>query len=1053
MMTSLPEKLQSLLFDCIDSLLRESKKQEIYNLIGSSGALLLALISDLLPERTVVCLVRGQSQARRMMTDTLFYRRLFQLEQRGKISYIPNSSDPQSLGLRLKGLYEAGPGDMVFLTPDALYQETYQKEELQKRIITIKTGTELSRPLLIEALQKAGYRRVAEVTEPGGFSYKRWIIDIYPVGEAQPVRVEFFGDEVDSLRYFDVENQVSKEPVQEIRLYPAIDSTDGVMACEYLLERGVFVDFVHSEKLPDGALVIDAHELKIEYKGGLNFPVLPLTGLGLLRHERKGLQEIANSVKRLSGQFRIVFSALTSSQAERIKDILQEAKIIAPLLSVERAYEYDGNCAITVGGLSEGIRLDGLILISASDLFGKAPEFKSTGRSRLSKVIARLDEISVGDYVVHKRHGIGIFRGLKKIQSGEVESEVVEIEYAQGIRIYLPVQNISLLQKYRAEEGVVPRLDRPGSRNWERKKDRIRKKIREMAERLVRLYAHREVVRGFAFSEDTELHREFESFFPFQLTPDQERTWEEVKSDMESRRPMDRLVCGDVGFGKTEIAMRAAFKAVYDGKQVAVLVPTTLLCEQHYRTFSARFSAFPVKIDYLSRFKTPAERKQTLKRLKEGEIDIIIGTHALLGKRVEFFALGLLVVDEEHRFGVTHKERIKELRKKVDCLSLSATPIPRTLEMSLSGIREMSLIETPPEERLAVKGIVTVFNEEVIREAIEREIKRGGQVFFVHNRVSELGGIERMLRRLVPLARLSVAHGQMPEKELEEVMHRFVNQEFDILLCTSIIGSGIDLPSANTIIINRADRMGLADLYQLKGRVGRGSEEAWAYFLIPPVSSLSEEARRRIRAIEELNYLGAGLSIAMRDLEIRGAGNLLGKEQSGHIHEIGLDLYMEMLSREVARLKGQPLEEEFEPVVDLSVPAFVPEEYIDDTGVRLGIYRRLSLCRTSEDVENIKKEITDRFGSLPAEVENLITLMEIKTLAKRLRAERLSDTSKGIRLRFRKDTPLSVENILGLQERLQDFRLKEDGFYFSFTNRASMLEELKSVLNQLLQQL
>ena len=1044
----LSEKLQSLVFDVVESV-TEGKSPEVYNLCTSSDALFLALLSEIVPERIIISIVKGRSHARRQIRDLLFYRGLFKFGKKGRLLYIPHGLAPQSLGLRLKGLFEAGPGDVLFITPDTLYMNTYLKDELQRRIIKIEAGAEISRPELIEALQRAGYRRVAEVTEPGGFSYKRWIIDIFPAGEDQPIRVEFFGDQVDSVRFFDIESQVSGEPVSVISIYPAIDKGEGIMAGSYLIDKGLFVDFVHSERLPGEALTIGAHEIRLEKNKALNMPVLPLTGLGILRQERRGIQEIADRVKGLKGEFRIVFSALTTSQAERIKEILKSEDIIAPLLPPERVSEYEGSCVITTGGLSEGLRMDGLILISASDLFGKAPEFISTGRSRLSKVIERLDEISVGDYVVHKKHGIGIFRGLKKLSSREVNSEVVEIEYRDGIRIYLPVQNISMLQKYRAEEGVIPKLDRPGSRNWERKKERIRKRIKQMAERLVRLYAHREVLKGFAFSEDTELHREFESFFPFELTPDQERTWQEVKSDMESSRPMDRLICGDVGFGKTEIAMRAAFKAVFDGKQVAVLVPTTLLCEQHYRTFTARFSAFPVKIDYLSRFKTPAERKQTLKRLKEGDIDIIIGTHALLGKRVEFFDLGLLVVDEEHRFGVTHKERIKELRKKVDCLSLSATPIPRTLEMSLSGIREMSLIETPPEERLAVRGIVTVFNEDVIREAIERELKRGGQVFFVHNRVNELGGIERMLRRLVPLARLSVAHGQMPERELEEVMHRFVNREIDILLCTSIIGSGIDLPSANTIIINRADRMGLADLYQLKGRVGRGSEEAWAYFLIPPPSTLTEEARRRIRAIEELNYLGAGLSIAMRDLEIRGAGNLLGKEQSGHIHEIGLDLYMEMLSREVARLKGQPLEEEFEPVVDLSVPAFVPEQFVDDTGVRLGIYRRLSLCKSPEDVEHIKKELADRFGPPPEEVENLLAVMKIKTLARRLRAERITDSGSAVMVQLRTDTALSVERLLELSSSLRDFRLKEDGFYFSLKSRKTLLEEVTQVMSSL----
>ncbi|RMG70070.1 MAG: transcription-repair coupling factor, partial [Nitrospirae bacterium] len=939
--------------------------------------------------------------------------------------------------------------DILFMTVDGLYSDTYPMEELSKRLIEISRGGEYPRPEFVEALQRAGYRRVSEVTEPGGFSFRRWIIDVFPVGEDLPVRIEFFGDQVESIRSFEIETQVSGQQRDRVVLYPAIESTDTVPVFEHLKERTVFISLVPAEGLPEGIPAFYVHELRIE--GKANMPVQGLQGLGLLRHERQSLGEIARAIKRLPSDERLLFVTLTRAQADRIRELLQEEGITFPFVELERLSDYQGRWAVTLGGLTEGLRLKGLVLVTSNDLFGKAPEFRSTEVSRLSRVLARLDEISPGDYVVHKKHGIGIFRGLKRLGTDGSTTEVVEIEYAGGIRIYIPVQNLSLLQKYRAEEGAVPRLDRPGSKNWERKKERIKRRIKELAERLVRLYAHREVVKGFAFSSETELHREFESFFPFELTPDQERTWQEVKRDMESPRPMDRLICGDVGFGKTEIAMRAAFKAVFDGKQVAVLVPTTLLCEQHYRTFTDRFAAFPIRIDYLSRFKTPKERRATLERLRLGEIDIIIGTHALLGKGVKFYDLGLLVVDEEHRFGVTHKERIKELRKKVDCLSLSATPIPRTLEMSLSGIREMSLIETPPEERLAVRGIVTVFNEDVIREAIERELKRGGQVFFVNNRIGELDSLKGMLKRLVPTLKILIAHGQMPERELEEVMHRFVNQEADLLLCTAIIGSGIDLPTVNTIIINRADRMGLADLYQLKGRVGRGAEQGWAYFLIPPVSSLTDEAKRRIRAIEELNHLGAGLSIAMRDLEIRGAGNLLGKEQSGHIHEIGLDLYMEMLNREVSALKGKPLEEEVEPSIDLNLPAFIPEEYIEDAAIRLGIYRKLGLSKGSEELESLKREITDRFGKPPEEVNTLFEVMGIKALAAKLGIKRIGEKHRRVVIDFDERTSPPLERVMELPSKtgIDELRFHTTGFSFSIDKKTGLIDAVKGVLEQL----
>ncbi len=1041
------ESLQAKISRISESLIHKKEHLNVYNLTGSARALFIALLSEKVTERVVVVVTKSERQARELLQDIQFYRTALGLKSKKELFYLPEGDEPSALGIRLKNLYEAKEGDLVVLTIKTLLMETYTREELSERVISLYPSLEVSRPELVEALQKAGYRRVSVVAEPGGFSYRRWIIDVFPANQSSPVRIEFFGDTIDSIKAFDIESQVSTEELKSVEIYPAINKDQGQQIGTYFTDNGVFINLLIEEPLPEDYPGLQVHELRIDSGDALNMPVKSIEGLGISWRERKELNDIGKKTKDLIKDHQVVFVALTPSQADRIKEILLEADIIAPVIPAEKLPFYDGKVAITTGTLSEGLQLDGLVFVTSTDLFGKGPEYKTTRVTGLRKILERLDEIEPGDYVVHKKHGIGIFRGLKLMGPKESESEVVEIEYAGGTRIYLPVQSISLIHKYRAEEGAVPTLDRPGSRSWQRKKSRIQKRIHEMAKKLVRLYAHREVVKGFAFSPETELHREFESFFPFELTPDQARTWEEVKKDMESQRPMDRLVCGDVGFGKTEIAMRAAFKAVYDGKQVAVLVPTTLLCEQHYRTFSARFSAFPVRVDYLSRFKTPSEVRNTLKALKEGEIDIIIGTHALLGKRVEFFDLGLLIVDEEHRFGVTHKERIKELKKRIDCLTLSATPIPRTLEMSLSGIRDMSLIETPPEERIAVKGIVTVFNEQVIADAIRQELSRGGQVFFVHNRVKELPYYERLLKRVAPGARIATAHGQMPKGELEKVMHRFVNREIDILLCTSIIGSGLDLPSVNTIIINRADMMGLAELYQLKGRVGRGSEAAYAYFLIPPVNSLTEEARRRIKAIEELNYLGAGLRVAMRDLEIRGAGNLLGKEQSGHIHEIGLDLYLEMLSKEISELKGMPQEEEVEPVIDVNVPAYIPEDYVEDTGTRLSIYRRLSLSRSDKDISEMEHELKDRFGEPPREVKNLLDVMSIKVMAREIKAERIAQTEGGLRFYLTPETPLTPECILALSEAHKgtSIRMQPDGFTVKLTTSEGVLDALKQV--------
>jgi transcription-repair coupling factor (superfamily II helicase) len=602
------------------------------------------------------------------------------------------------------------------------------------------------------------------------------------------------------------------------------------------------------------------------------------------------------------------------------------------------------------------------------------------------------------------------------------------IDYENG-RLYIPIQNIQIISKYRAEEGMAPGVDRLGGKTWERKKERVRKKVREMAARLLSLYAGRKAARGFAYSPQTELHREFESFFSYEETPDQLKAIEEIRKDMESEMPMDRLLCGDVGYGKTEVAMRAAFNTVYDNRQVAVLVPTTILAEQHYRTFTERFSGFPVRVDYLSRFKTRKEMALTMKGIAKGEVDIVIGTHALLSKKVAFHRLGMLIIDEEHRFGVGQKEKMKELARDIDVLTLTATPIPRTLHMALSGIRNISVIETPPEERLSVRSTVSVFGDGLIRQAVVFELQRNGQAFFVHNRIHDLHRLADRIRELVPDAKVGVAHGQMPENELETVMHLFFRQELNVLVSTAIVGSGLDIPSANTIIIDRADKMGLADLYQLRGRVGRSNIRGYAYFLAPPESSLTDEAKKRLQAVQEMSYLGAGFRLALKDLEIRGAGDVFGAEQSGHIHEIGFDLYIEMLEKAVAELKGEEIREEREPVIELKTSAFIPEQYIEDVTLRLSFYRRISGLRTEEQIGEFSIELRDRFGSPPPEVMRLLDVMRLKVSARLLSVTKVEETKTKVRVVFSPDTSVPPEEIFRLYDsRKGRIRFLPDGF-------------------------
>jgi transcription-repair coupling factor len=754
------------------------------------------------------------------------------------------------------------------------------------------------------------------------------------------------------------------------------------------------------------------------------------------------VQELARDLKDDLSRQTTLFVMPSIGLAERVVEMLGEYEVTAQLQATLQPQAPDDAALltgriVTVGKLTNGFSLPAanLTVLTEGDVFGdvertvqqRALPRRQRKQRKASAFLSDLGDLKVGDYVVHIDHGIGQFQGLRQMTTAGAPTgntaagiqrassgarEFMLLTFAEGARLYVPVERLDLVQRYSAGEGHKPTLDKLGGIGWQKAKARVKRAMRDMAEELLKLYAERKLVGGHAYGADLPWQQEFEDAFEYQLTPDQEAAIDEVKSDMESPQPADRLIVGDVGYGKTEVAMRAAFKAVMENKQVAVLAPTTVLAFQHFKTFQKRFAAFPVRIDMLSRFRSSKEQKETVQAMEAGGVDIVIGTHRLLSKDVKFKDLGLLIVDEEQRFGVAHKERIKQMRKKVDVLAMSATPIPRTLNMSLAGLRDMSVIETPPRDRLAIQTHVVPFSENVIRSAVELELQRSGQAFFVHNRVETIYTIAELLTRLVPQARIGVAHGQMGEKELEDILMKFIRHELDVLVATTIIENGIDIPLANTIIINRADNYGLSQLYQLRGRVGRSNRRAYAYLLIPSEDGLTDIARRRLAAIREFSDLGAGFRIAALDLELRGAGNLLGGQQSGHIDTIGFDLYTQMLERTVRELKGQPIEDETSTAINLGVDIRIPEEFIYDMSQRLRTYKRISSAESEEDLADIHAEITDRYGAMPESVENLFEFARLRREASRLAVVSIDREGERLALKFSEKARIDPEKLI-----------------------------------------
>ena len=975
----------------------------------------------------------------------------------------------------------------------------------------LKVGETVERDWLLRSLIRLGYSRGSLAEIPGEFSVRGGIVDIFSTAHDHPVRIEFLGDTVESIRTFDPSTQESitrlKEtwilPTREFippenqqeeaepspitpsmewdlpRYYPQLVTlfdyvqnpltvwlsrpvelnTAAADFWNILLETWEQLDADHGHAEPDQLYEMwDTLKLFISMcptilwdslaPDSITYPHVPVplnaqspasVGLGI-----RGLpfKETLTKLDQLRAETGIFLVARSAGQVERLIALLHDHGFPANTwqrpfpdqVVDERPPFYCLEGELSAGFISHDGRL---AFVTEEELFGKGIRHRPQTKSPTAKFFSTLDDLKEGDLVVHLQHGIGRYLGLRRLEVQEFTSDYLLLQFGGTDTLYVPLDRLNQIHRYRGAEQRSPRLDRLGGTAWGKTKAKVKKGIEDMTEELVELYANREVARRAAYQEDTLLVHEFEAGFEYEETPDQQKAIEEIGRDMDSPKPMDRLVCGDVGYGKTEVAMRAAFKAIQGNRQVAVLVPTTLLAQQHYENFSLRFAPFPVKIGILSRFQSTAEIKATLKDLADGLIDIVIGTHRVVQKDVLFKQLGLVIIDEEQWFGVRHKERLKQLRTQVDVLTLSATPIPRTLQMAFSGVRDLSVIETAPPGRLAVETQVLRFDPTVVREAIRRELARGGQVFYVHNRVETMEQTGAWLQELLPEARVLMAHGQMHEKLLERVMLQFFHQEADVLLASAIIQSGLDIPNANTILVDRADLFGLSQLYQLRGRVGRGGQQAFAYLFIPNEETLSTDAQKRMIAIQEFAELGSGFRIAAADLEIRGAGNLLGKQQSGNIAAVGLDLYLQMVEQAVQQLKGHEVQEEWEPTLQLDVSAFIPDDYVEDASQRLGLYKRLTGSEGLGDLALLYGETLDRFGTLPEPMERLFEVMQIRVLAKALKLEYVELRHGVVNIRFHDQAKLPDRELQQLMDIWND-RLE---FLSPRAFRLTMLEQ------------
>lgn len=1103
------------------------RQQLVFGVAGSQRAMLAASIIDELQE-SLLLITPGETEANLLADDLgslLPGKNILLFPVWQLLPYQVLATGREIASRRLKVLDQVCSGErvVVVVSIEALMRRLTPPEIYRAAGFDLAVGHRQELDNVAARLTGLGYQRADQVEGPGQFSLRGGILDVYPPVAERPYRVEFFDDEVDSIRTFNLATQRSEDKLKKFRITPASElvipgelyqeAADKVTE-EYqgqlkkltrsgmpganrqlaetfseILERlqaGVFfsgieqfLPYLYPEQatlidyLPGNAIMImdepqrarDVVEsisrersetysdllyrgrvLPGQYQGYLDWRGMQealkdrrIVLLSFLPRQPQFLrpQNIINlSAKTMHGfmghwsilteeikqwkrnGYAVVLLVTGQDRARHLLDTLREHKLDAFYVSTADREIRPGNIVITHGYLSAGFELAGarLVVITETEIFGQRKKHR---RERARTAADRLEpfaDLKVGDPVVHINHGVGRYMGIVQLDIAGVRKEYLLVKYAGEDKLYVPADQVGLIQKYLGAGAEAPRLSRLGGADWSRVKNRVRESVRDMAQELLVLYASRQTVSGYTFSQDTVWQKEFEERFPYEETPDQLRGIEEVKADMERSRPMDRLLCGDVGYGKTEVALRAAFKSVMDGKQVAVLVPTTILAQQHFNSFRERFAGYPMRIEMLSRFRTAREQRLILADLKQGQVDIVIGTHRLVQEDVIFHNLGLVVVDEEQRFGVAHKEKLKQLRQNVDVLTLTATPIPRTLHMSLVGVRDTSLLETPPENRFPVQTYVLEEDQVLLREAIRRELGRGGQVYFVHNRVMDLDSVAGWIQGLVPEARLAVAHGQMREEELEQVMIDFMEGAYDVLVCTTIIESGLDISNVNTLIVKDAQNMGLAQLYQLRGRVGRSNRLAYAYFTFRRDRVLSEVAEKRLSAIREFTEFGSGYKIAMRDLEIRGAGNLLGPEQHGHIAAVGFDLYCRLLEEAVQEAQGQKQDRSVDTLIELPVDAYIPDDYVPDPNQKVDLYRRLAAINSREAIDDLEEELVDRFGDIPGSVNNLLGVARLRVVASKLKVKAISRQQGYFRFQFAPFHPVTGEKLVLMGE-------------------------------------
>lgn len=1072
-----PQQISAPFSPVLDAISAGQRKIKINGLTQSARALFL---SSLAQSGVPFCLVTSSADhARALFEELSFFMEVAPGSSASEVKplffppwdilpYEPSRPRPDWIAQRLSALHSLALKEScaVVTTLDAFLQRVVSNSLLLETSETIRVGKIVPREALVKKLSRLGYEGVTSVTSPGEIALRGGIIDLFSPKSDAPVRIEFFDDEVESIRTFDPETQRSDDDIASIEVILGRENLFNAKhhQCpfsDYLSAETVLVFDAPNELIQNGKRFLEEAEDAAVFaaKRNTGYPTVkalyaPLTHLIEAAQNRSAIDIETLLMKAEKGAVRFTYEprSLTAlgfsrpgqgfSEASTLLDALRQTQVV--MLIVKNAHQAErfrrllsdhdlpwanwnkkstrdlsppAPILIKTGSISEGFALDGLKIVFVTEealtgggkLGGRHPSAASKRSSEKSKqagFLASFEDLNAGDYVVHLDHGVGKYIGLKRltIRQGErdtgYESDFLVLEYLANDKVYVPLDSLNLVQRYIGAGGGTPKIDKLGGARWAKTKARVKKEIQEMTQELLELYAAREVLEGHAFSTPASDAEAFAAAFEYEETPDQLRTIQEVLTDMQKSKPMDRLVCGDVGYGKTEVAMRAAFQAVMDNKQVALVVPTTLLAQQHHQTFLERFAPFPVNVAVLSRFISRAEQREILAALKKGTVDILIGTHRLLQKDVVFKDLGLIIVDEEHRFGVRHKEWLKKMRKEVDVLTLTATPIPRTLQMSLAQVRDLSVIETPPADRLAIRTIMAPFDPTIIREVVFRELVRGGQVFFLHNRVHNIEKIALFLGELLPEAKIGIAHGQMPEGALEKVMRKFIDKEYNLLLTTTIIESGIDIPSANTIIINDADRFGLSELYQLRGRVGRSGDQAYAYLLVREDRILTEEAKQRLQAIQEFTELGSGFKVAARDLEIRGAGNLLGQKQSGQIAAVGFELYLEMINELVTNLRGAPIEKKIETTLHFRVSAYIPEDYITDALQRLSTYKRLSRCENLDEIQSIRLELEDRYGPLPVPVGHLLQIIQLKGMAKNLKMSKIEERGKNIRFSF-----------------------------------------------------